>query len=222
MVDKIIEAVLGFLQSVFVHPEIITTLIAILPIVEVRLAIPIGIEYGMSFFKSWLFSFVGSSLITPLLLLVLIPFIRWLASTRVFRKIGSALYDKFEQKSKGVVKESPNGRLSLENKKMLGVFIFVAIPLPLTGVWTGCAVASIIGLKYWKSLVAVVSGNLTASLIILLLCRFFQPYIDYIITVLGIIAIVVVILLIVKIVTHKPAAAAQTDETASADETKTE
>ncbi len=208
MIERLINVIQNFLTDVFVFPEIVVVLIAILPIVEARLAIPIALNYDFGYFKAWGLSFVGSSLIAPLLLLVLIPFIKWLAGTKAFRKIGSTLYDKFAKKAEGVVKDSTDDdgkkRLSADMKKMLGVLLFVAIPLPLTGIWTGCAVASIIGLKYWKSLVAVVGGNLIASGIIALLCIFFEPYIDYIITVLGVIAIIVVIILIVKIILHKP------------------
>ena len=62
MTDKIIQAALDFLTRVFVYPEIVTTLIAILPIVEARLAIPIGLGLGMGYLKSWAFAFIGSSL----------------------------------------------------------------------------------------------------------------------------------------------------------------
>ena len=218
MIDKLIDIILQFLEKVFVFPEIVVVLIAILPIVEARLAIPIALEYGFSYFKAWGLSFIGSSLFAPILLLFLIPFIKWLAKTKLFKKVGSALYDKFAQKAEGVIKEETadgdKKKMSADMKKFIGVLLFVAIPLPLTGVWTGCAVASILGLKYWKSLVAVISGNLIASGIITLLCLFFEPYIDYIITVLGIIAIVVVIILIVKIILHKP----KTSETEKTEE----
>ncbi len=216
MIDKFIDIILAFLEKVFFFPEIVVLLIAILPIVEARLAIPIALEYGFSYFKAWSLSFIGSSLFAPILLLFLIPFIKWLAKTKFFKKVGSALYDKFAQKAEGVIKEENDDKkkMSADTKKFIGVLLFVAIPLPLTGVWTGCAVASILGLKYWKSLVAVISGNLIASGIITLLCLFFEPYIDYIITALGIIAIVVVILLIVKIILHKP----KTSETEKTEE----
>lgn len=220
MIDRLIESILEFLTRVFVHPQLVTVLIAVLPIVEARLAIPIGLGLKLGYFQAWLFSFLGSSLTAPLLLLVLIPFIKWLSHTRLFRKIGTALYDKFEKKSQGVrcadtetsddamaenPEESAKKRKS-ERKKMLGVFLFVAVPLPLTGIWTGCAVASILKISYPKALLSVVAGNLVASLIILLLCRFFEPFINYIILALGVIAIVVVLVLIIKIILHKPAA----------------
>lgn len=219
MTDKIIQTVLDFLNRVFVYPEIVTTLIAILPIVEARLAIPIGLGLGMGYWKSWAFAFIGSSLIVPLLLLVLIPFVKWLSRTKLFHKLGTVIYEKFENKSKsvGTADETDGEEVSdavkrkRDLKKMLGVFVFVAIPLPLTGVWTGSAVASIVKLPYGKAVASVVAGNLVASLIILLLCRFFNAYINYIILALAIIAIVVVLALIIKVIVHKP----KTEETAT-------
>lgn len=217
MTDKIIQTVLDFLNRVFVYPEIVTTLIAILPIVEARLAIPIGLGLGMGYIKSWLFAFVGSSLIVPLLLLVLIPFVKWLAKTKLFHKLGEVVYEKFESKSKSVGEADEDGevppeiRRKRDLKKMLGVFVFVAIPLPLTGVWTGSAVASIVKLPYGKAVASVIAGNLVASLIILLLCRFFNAYINYIILALALIAIVVVLVLIVKVIVHKPKTAEAAD-----------
>ncbi len=217
MTDKIIQTVLDFLSRVFVYPEIVTTLIAILPIVEARLAIPIGLGLGMGYIKSWLFAFVGSSLIVPLLLLVLIPFVKWLAKTKLFHKLGEVVYEKFESKSKSVGEADEDGevppeiRRKRDLKKMLGVFVFVAIPLPLTGVWTGSAVASIVKLPYGKAVASVIAGNLVASLIILLLCRFFNAYINYIILALALIAIVVVLVLIVKVIVHKPKTAEAAD-----------
>lgn len=217
MTDKIIQTVLDFLSRVFVYPEIVTTLIAILPIVEARLAIPIGLGLGMGYIKSWLFAFVGSSLIVPLLLLVLIPFVKWLAKTKLFHKLGEVVYEKFESKSKSVGEADEDGevppeiRCKRDLKKMLGVFVFVAIPLPLTGVWTGSAVASIVKLPYGKAVASVIAGNLVASLIILLLCRFFNAYINYIILALALIAIVVVLVLIVKVIVHKPKTAEAAD-----------
>lgn len=235
MLSNIIEIIQEFFLKIFVDPRIVTVFIAILPIVEARLAIPFALAYDLSPFESWFYSFVGSSLIVPLLLLVLIPFIKWLAKTRLFRKVGTYLYEKFEQKSKGIktdettaateaVETSATDETAPETKKektgiiewfrkdfkkMLGVFVFVAIPVPLTGVWTGSAVASIIGLPYPKAVISVILGNLTASSIIIVLSIFFSAYIDYIIAALFIIAALVIVVLIIKIIISKPKTAEQ-------------
>lgn len=212
MIDFIINNILEFLLNIFKEPRIVVVLISILPIVEARGAIPIAISYGLNPLEGWLYAFIGSSLITPILLLVLLPFIKWLSKTKLFAKAGNYIYNKFESKSKGI--KGANGIISnelsaaekqkIDRKKMLGVFIFVAIPLPLTGVWTGSAVASILQLKFPKALISIICGNLVASGIITLLCVFFEKYINWIILALAIVAIVTVILLIIKIIISKP------------------
>lgn len=213
MFDGLIQIIQDGLLKVFGNPRVVVLLVSILPIVEARLAIPIAISYGLDGFESWFWSFLGSSAIVPILLLVLIPFIRWLSKTRFFKKIGSFLYEKFEKKAAGVA-DAPNEKKK-DFKKMLGVFIFVAIPMPLTGVWTGSAVASIVKLSYPKALVSVLAGNLVASGIIAMLSIFLSDYINYIILAISLLAVAVVIALIVKIILHKPTAAtvsAETDE----------
>lgn len=196
--DYIISQIQQFLLSIFAYEEIVIILIAILPIVEARLAVPMAVGYGMSWWQAWLYSFLGSTIIAPILLLVLIPIIRWLAKTKLFHKIGEALYSKFENKSKQIDEKASDW------KKFWGLFIFVAIPLPLTGVWTGCAVGSILKMKYPHALGAVALGNFVASGIITLLTVLFPAHVDLIITIIGIIALVVVIALIIKIITYKP------------------
>lgn len=210
--DRVAEAIFEALLKVFVFPELVVVLVSIIPIVEARLAVPIGIRYGIHPAMSWLLAFAGSAAIVPLLLLALIPFIKWLSKTKIFRKVGETIYEKFEKKSESVGDEKTS-----DFKKMLGVFLFVAVPLPLTGVWTGSAVASIVGLKLPKATLAVVLGNLAASGIITLLSFFLSAYIDWIILALTVIAVIIVAVLIVKIVLHKskPVEAIASKETTS-------
>ena len=214
MLDRLIEFLQNGMLTVFRLPELVTVFISVLPIVEVRGAIPIGIGYGIPPALSGLYAFLGSSAIVPVLLLALLPFINWLGKTRLFRKAAHVIYEKFEKKSRGIANdgadatdpqtpEDRKARKKQELKKMLGVFAFVAIPLPLTGVWTGCAVAAIVKLKYPKALAAVIAGNAVASTVITVLCAFFQKYINWIILAIGIIAIAVVLVLILKIILHK-------------------
>ena len=123
--SEIADIIFEALLKVFKYKEIVVVLISILPIVEARLAITIAIRYGMHPVTGWLLAFIGSSVIVPLLLLVLIPFVKWLAKTRLFKKVGSALYDKYEKKSESVEK---NGS---DLKKMLGVLRLSPFPCRL-------------------------------------------------------------------------------------------
>ncbi len=217
--DFIIEAIQNGLLRIFKLEELVTVFIAILPIVEARLAVPIGIGYNLSWLEAWFYAFIGSSAIVPLLLLVLLPFVNWLSRTKIFRKIGTVIYEKFEKKSKeiksgdiGEIAKKPYGEMTdeekkiynkNENKKYLWLFIFVLIPAPLTGVWTGCAIAAITKLKFAKSCLAIISGNFIASALITLLCVLLPAYVDLITLIIGILAIITVLGLIFKIIFSK-------------------
>lgn len=226
MLDAFIEHIKNGLLYVFRLPELVTVFISVLPIVEVRGAIPVATGMGIPPVLGGLYAFIGSSAIVPILLLVLLPFINWLGKTRLFRKAAAVIYEKFEKKSRGLTsgdtaqtaaEQTDEERAAAalaqkkrERKKMWGVFAFVAIPLPLTGVWTGCAVAAIAKLRYPKAVLAVIAGNLVASTIITLLCALLPAAaINYVILAIGILAIAVVVTLIVKIILHKPAPATE-------------
>ncbi len=163
-------AIANFLLKIFRLPEVVTVFMAVIPVIEVRGSIPFAMtNYEMGPFFAWLYSFLGSAAIVPLLLLVLVPFINLLRRTKAFRKVGDVLYEKFAKGARGIsdkpaknktgrtadadLQTDPQKAAALaarraDLKKMLGVFLFVAIPLPLTGVWTGCAVAAVCGLSY--------------------------------------------------------------------------
>ncbi len=95
--------------------------------------------------------------------------------------------------------------------KMLAVFIFVSIPLPMTGVWTGTAIAVFLGLKFKESILPIVAGNLIAGVIISLLAELFIVIwnisaLDYVLWALFGLAIIILVITIVKIVRQKPTA----------------
>ena len=80
---------------------------------------------------------------------------------------------------------------------MVGVFLFVAIPLPLTGVWTGTAVAVFLGLGFWKSLLAVSLGNISSGLIMTGLSILFKDNLNLFLTIF---MVAVLALLVINII----------------------
>ena len=111
MLCNIAQTVTDALIKVFKFPELVTVLISILPIIEARGAIPIAYSYGIKPPFAFLYAFIGSSLTAPVLIAVLLPFVKWLSRTKIFKKLGQALYAKFEKKS--------SGNFSREEKKRL-------------------------------------------------------------------------------------------------------
>ncbi len=200
-------------------------LLSMIPIAEARFAIPFGMSMGLSPAAAFGWAFLGSSLVAPILLLVFIPTIKALSRTKIFSKLGKFLYDKFEKKSRSL--ESGDAATAAENangatvasdgkpqkkplltkrdlKRMGGTALFVAVPLPLTGVWTGSAVASIVKIGFVKGLIGVIAGNAVACGIITLISFLFKPYVNYITLAFLAIAVIVVIVLIIKLIIYKP------------------
>lgn len=201
-------------------------LLSMIPIAEARFSIPFGISMGLSPAEAFGWAFLGSSLLAPILLLALIPLINALSKTKLFSKIGKFLYDKFEKKSRSLAEPDndaqsncleSNGFKNAEKhknkkftltkrdlKRMGGTALFVAVPLPLTGVWTGSAVASIVKVGFVKGLIGVIVGNAVACGIITLISFLFRPYVNYITLAFFIIAVAVVLFLVIKLIIYRP------------------
>lgn len=197
--NDLIDGIFNWLVSSGVDVRAVIVIIALLPIAEARLAIPIALKCGLSPFESFLYGFLGSGIAVPFLLIALIPLIKRLAETKLFRKIGTSLLERFDSKAKGINKSS-------EIKKFLGTAAFVAVPLPLTGVWTGSAVASVLGMSYFKSLTAVILGNLLASTMVVIISAAFSEYINIIMAVFAFLAIVTALTMLIKALKPKKSA----------------
>ncbi len=168
------------------------------PIIELKGAIPIGMsvdywgEYALGSMESFLFSLVGSCAVVPIIALVFTPILKWLKNTKAFRKIGVFIDEKVKKHS-NEINEKTNKNPSKKKTwtKCLLLFLFVAIPLPLTGVWTGTCIGVAIGLKFWQTVLSVILGNIVAGLIIMFVCAIFPE----IVTVLSIIFLAIVLCL---------------------------
>ena len=113
---------------------------------------------------------------------------------------------KDDNQSEGNDKINTKKAISL---KQLGVFIFVAIPMPMTGIWTGTAIAVFLGLKFKDAILPVCIGNLTAGLIISILAEvclaiWTIEVLDYVLYALFALAIIFLIVVIIKISKSKP------------------
>ncbi|MBV1756760.1 MAG: small multi-drug export protein [Dethiosulfatibacter sp.] len=136
--------------------ELSVFLLAMMPISELRGSIPLGISLGLPPIEVFIISVVGNILPVPILLKVFKPIIRYIARTRVFRRPAGYILRKVDKGSEKVLKY-----------ELFGLFLLVAIPIPTTGVWTGCGVASFLKLDYKKSLLMISLGVITAGIIVM-------------------------------------------------------
>lgn len=155
----IISAIESFLtNSLGAHFGVM--ICSMLPIIELRGAIPLGMALGMPWWQSYLFAVLGNMIPIPFILLFIKQFIAWMQRSRVkfFNKIGNWL-----------IKKAEKNREKIEKYAFWGVCLFVAIPLPVTGAWTGSLVASVIGMKPWKAFLSCLFGVMIAGVVVTLI-----------------------------------------------------
>lgn len=134
-----------------------TLVTAMMPILEIRGAIPVGVASGLDPWLAFAVGFVGNMLPIPILILLTRKIIEWLKKHNMLVKLTAWLENKG---SKGAQK--------VQKYSFWGLFILVAIPLPGTGAWTGALVASLLDMRLKRALPAIAMGVSAAGLIVLL------------------------------------------------------
>jgi uncharacterized membrane protein len=140
--------------------EYAVIMLGILPISELRGAIPLGLYYGMSLSKAfWLSVLANISFIAPALFL-LEPVSNRLRKFRLWSRFFDWVFERTKNKADVIQKY-----------EALGLAIFVAIPLPMTGAWSGVIAASLFKIRFRYAFIAIVAGVFGAGLIVLALCK---------------------------------------------------
>lgn len=151
--SAIVETLNGF------SPSVVVVAVAMFPVVELRGAIPFALlNYGMSPAEAYALSVFGNLLPVLPLLLFLEPIEKFLRRSSIFDKFFDWLFSRTRK----------NAEKNIQKYGALGLAVFVAVPLPATGAWTGAAVAYIFGIKHRYSFPAIVLGVLLAGVIVTL------------------------------------------------------
>lgn len=140
----------------FLSIELTVLLTAALPIIELRGAIPVGISLGLSPIHATLISLLGSMIPVPFILFSIRPIFNYLKTTKIFKKLVHKLTDKSMSKSGKIQKYGA-----------WGLLVFVAIPLPGTGVWSGSLAAALLDMRFKWAFPAILVGNIIAAAIIM-------------------------------------------------------
>lgn len=133
-------------------------LTAMAPVVELRGAIPLGVGLGMPPGAALVWALAGNLLVVPVLL-TLLPWAverltRWPAAARLWDRLEARVRLKGEEK--------------VQRYGALGLFLFVALPLPGTGAWTGSVLAVVLGVKKRYALPAIAAGVVAAGVLVYL------------------------------------------------------
>lgn len=154
--DAIAESIVGTLQGWGWNPQIITFIISMIPLLELRGSIIVaGGLLKLPFIMTFISAIIGNMLPIPFILLFIKRIFKWMKTKNKLRKFPEWCEKKAMSKSE-----------QIEKYGYFGLYLFVAIPLPGTGAWTGSLAATLFSLDTKKSLLAIFLGVITAGLII--------------------------------------------------------
>ncbi|MCI8513916.1 MAG: small multi-drug export protein [Lachnospiraceae bacterium] len=141
-----------------VSKEMLVFIVSMVPILELRGGIIVASLLGIEMWRAVFFCGLGNIIPVPFILLFITPIFGWLKRTRFFKPLVEKLETKAMSKSE-----------KIEKYEFWGLVLFVGIPLPGTGAWTGSLVAALLGIRFRKALPAILLGIVLAMIIMTVL-----------------------------------------------------
>lgn len=173
MLNKLYAPLMDLTSQPFVWQEhtqkiLLTALLSMVPMFEGRYAVTVMLGLGMPPVFAYLLAVIASYLPVPFILLLLRQVLDWFYTLpiRPVRAFAAWLERRAEKKRAGMHdKKGGQVRFSAETAELLGLYLFVALPVPGTGVWMGSAIATLFEMPRLKSAIAILLGNMTACLL---------------------------------------------------------
>ena len=132
-------------------------LMSMLPIIELRGAIPIGVAIGLPWYLNMIVSIIGNMLPVPFILLFSVKAFEFMKKHNIMVKFVEKIENRAKKRSEG-----------LATGEFIGLMLFVAIPFPGTGAWTGALIAALLQFERKKSFFYIVLGVIIAAVIMTL------------------------------------------------------
>ena len=154
MTETLVQSVIDALSGSF-GKEAIVFIISMIPILELRGALLVaGPLLGVPVSTAIPLCIIGNIIPVPFILLLITPIFNWMKGTKTFKPLVNKLESKAMSKSD-----------KIEKYEFGGLVLFVGIPLPGTGAWTGSLIAALLGIKFKKAFPAVLIGICMATVI---------------------------------------------------------
>ena len=159
LVETIVNAFSG-LQGIPFGKELIVFIVSLLPLLELRGGLIAASLLGVKPLVGYIVSIIGNVIPVPFILLFINKILEWMRNSKIkwMNKVAHWL-DKKADKHKG----------QIEKYGFWGLVLFVGIPLPGTGAWTGCLIASVLEMDRKKAFIAAMIGIFMASIIMMIL-----------------------------------------------------
>lgn len=156
LANTLVESFNG-LRSLKYGEDLIVFIISLLPILEIRGGMIAAYAMQMAALRGFIAGFIGNILPIPFILWLITPIFDWLKKTKLF----SGLVNKIENKAM-------SKKDKIERLQYIGLLLFVGIPLPGTGAWTGSLIAAMLNMDKKKAFLYEVVGVIMAGIIVTL------------------------------------------------------
>ena len=154
-----------FLENLHMSKEVIVFIISMIPILELRGGLVVAALFKINIWKAIVLCIVGNIIPVPFILKLITPIFTWMKKTKLF----SPMVHKLEEKSMGKSEK-------IQKYEFWGLMLFVGIPLPGTGAWTGSLIAALLDMKFSKAIIAVICGIVMAT-VIMCIISYFIPWV---------------------------------------------
>lgn len=154
--ENIVQSLVNFFGNL--NKEVVVFIVSLLPILELRGGLIAASLLKIPFWRGYIISIIGNVIPIPLVLLFLEKILELLKKWKITKKIIIKLENKILSKRK-----------QIEKYGYLGLLLFVGIPLPGTGAWTGSGLAVLLHLDKKKSFIYIMLGIIMASIIMSIL-----------------------------------------------------
>jgi len=139
--------------------QYVVMIVGALPISELRGAIPLGLYFGMPLSKAFFWAVLGNIIFVAPALFLFEPVSSFLRKFKLWSSFFDWLFERSRRKAESLLKY-----------EALGLLALVAIPLPMTGAWTGVIVATLLKIKFRYAFLSIILGVILAGIIVSLLC----------------------------------------------------
>ena len=159
--ESLVNGLIGIfegLTAIRYGREIVVFIISLLPLLELRGGILAASILKLSPIPGYIISIIGNVIPIPFILLLINKILSWMRNNKFFKGVANWLFEKVE-KHKG----------QIEKFGYFGLVLFVGIPLPGTGAWTGSLIASVLEMDRKKSFTAIMIGIVMASVIMMII-----------------------------------------------------
>lgn len=153
--DQLIDRLFEFLSVA--GKEVALFIVSMVPLIELRGSIPLGAALGMPWYTVLVISLIGNLIPVPFIIWFGRPLFKWLKQTKLLSGITHKVETRLMKKADKVTKY-----------ELIGLCLFVAVPLPGTGAWSGAAIAALLGMRMLPSFISIALGVVIAGVIMTL------------------------------------------------------